>query len=114
MGKEDQINLRELVGMQRTGLAAFRPDRSDPHVCADPREKNRISNDIHAVKIQENGGVPKPGGGDLARVPTGGSRLVFRAHARFDNIFEALADETRSKILGRLQCDRSAGGSCSG
>lgn len=82
MGEEDQIDAREIIGIERGADDAFAADGGDAELRADAIEKDGIGEDVHAEEIEEDSGVAYPAdihgvvrpggevrGGDLDDIP---------------------------------------------
>ena len=69
MRHEHEIQLRELVGRERTVHQSQGPEAANPHVDADSGEQQRIGDDPDPIKVDQDGRVPKPGDRDGVVVP---------------------------------------------
>ena len=79
VGKQDQINRRQFMKLQRRLREAFRADGEKGQANPDAREKNGIGQDRDSEKIEQHGGVAEPRGrqpivGPFLRPRPGSSR----------------------------------------
>ena len=66
VGEQQQIERRQLGGLERARDVALGPegDRADAH--ADPRKKDRVGENPEAEEIDQHRGVAEPGGGQAS------------------------------------------------
>jgi hypothetical protein len=91
---EDQVDLRQFAGRERTLNQSQRPQRAEPEVHADAGIQRRIGQDTKSVEVDQNGGVAEPGERDCIVGPCGRSGLVgWRWNVPAD-LLEALPKES--------------------
>lgn len=93
VGKENEVDAGQLIDGQGGRDTAFGTDSAQTEIDADARLQDRISENVQAVEIDEDGGVPEPGGGDGIVAPLFRRRRAARGLAWQPEIGQAFADK---------------------
>ena len=73
MREQDEVDGRDLLWAERAGHVALGAEHERAETDAATREQRRVGEEGDAQEIDEDGGVPEPGGGHVLRAP--GCRL---------------------------------------
>jgi hypothetical protein len=60
VGEEDQVDAREVIGIEGGANDAFAADCGDAELGADAVKKYRVSKNVNPEEVKENGGVTDP------------------------------------------------------